>query len=490
MPSPRPPADQVIIAVFDGLRPDLVGPELTPNLLRLKRQGTWFREARSVFPSVTRVATTSIATGTPPAVHGIMGNTFYLPAAFPDRMLDTSQSTMLQAADRMIAGGLVTAETLGDQLARAGKRLCVVHTGSAGAAHLINPRAAAQGHWTFSIHGPEHSQTPAAVSDAVARFGPLPQRALPRLADADYAADVMVGQVLAELEPAVALVWFNEPDTSFHYRGIGSADARRAIRQADAAFGRILDSIEARPDADRIAVIASSDHGQIATTDVIDLFDHAQSAGFTLGQQQALDGVTFVATGGRYGEIRLRDGRPADVARLAAWLLDQPAIGHVFMRDGNGVEGAVPGTLSLDLFGAAHARHPDLMFVLRDDHELDADSLPGRGAMTPGDVPLGGGMHGGLNRHELNTLLMIRADGALAADAVSNAPAGIIDIAPTVLGLLGLPAATTMVGRDLVQPAHGEARTLHFEAAQAGFAQRVQIVEEDGRRFVIANAAG
>src|SRR6185503_5795588 len=100
MPSPRPPADQVIIAVFDGLRPDLVGPELTPNLLRLKRQGTWFREARSVFPSVTRVATTSIATGTPPAVHGIMGNTFYLPAAFPDRMLDTSQPTMLQAADR------------------------------------------------------------------------------------------------------------------------------------------------------------------------------------------------------------------------------------------------------------------------------------------------------------------------------------------------------------------------------------------------------
>ena len=72
----KPAADRVIVAVFDGLRPDLVTPELTPNILRLAARGTWFREARSVFPSVTRVATTSIATGAPPGVHGIVGNAF------------------------------------------------------------------------------------------------------------------------------------------------------------------------------------------------------------------------------------------------------------------------------------------------------------------------------------------------------------------------------------------------------------------------------
>jgi phosphonoacetate hydrolase len=54
-------ADRVVLCVFDGLRPDMVTPELMPNLVRLAERGTWFREARSVFPSITRVATTSIA---------------------------------------------------------------------------------------------------------------------------------------------------------------------------------------------------------------------------------------------------------------------------------------------------------------------------------------------------------------------------------------------------------------------------------------------
>ncbi len=45
-----------------------------PNLDRFARRGAWFREARSVFPSVTRVATTSIATGAPPSVGEVVGN--------------------------------------------------------------------------------------------------------------------------------------------------------------------------------------------------------------------------------------------------------------------------------------------------------------------------------------------------------------------------------------------------------------------------------
>lgn len=69
MPSHSPQADCVVVCIFDGLRPDMVTSALTPNLVRLAGRGTWFREARSVFPSMTRVATASIATGAPPAVH-------------------------------------------------------------------------------------------------------------------------------------------------------------------------------------------------------------------------------------------------------------------------------------------------------------------------------------------------------------------------------------------------------------------------------------
>jgi arylsulfatase A-like enzyme len=481
----KPLADRVIVAVFDGLRPDMVTPELTPNILRLAARGTWFREARSVFPSVTRVATTSIATGAPPAVHGIIGNAFYHPAAFAERVFDTGRIDHIRRAEEVHDGRFVGAESLGDVLAGAGRRFAVVHTGSGGSAHMISSRARANGHWTFSVHGPDATQTPEAVLEAVERIGPLPERELPRLPDARYAGRLMTDYVLPALRPDVALVWFNEPDTSFHYREIGSDDAKRALAEADVAFGRILDWVEAQPEAERIAVIAASDHGQISTSAVHPLFGDARKAGFTVGERDALADAAFVATGGRSGEIRLLGSERAALSRLAEWLMEQPAVGHVFARGRNEVDGELPGTLSLDLVGQGHARQPDLMFVLKSDVGADRYGLPGRGLMTPGDVPLGGGLHGGLNPHELNTVLIVGAETAEGHGLRSSAPAGIIDIAPTVLGLLGLPRAPTMVGRNLAAPARSEPKVTRFSAESGTFLQHVDVVEQDGRRFIV-----
>lgn len=55
-------ASKVVVVIFDGLRPDMVTPDRMPNLHAYATQNLWFSEARSVFPSMTRVATTSIAT--------------------------------------------------------------------------------------------------------------------------------------------------------------------------------------------------------------------------------------------------------------------------------------------------------------------------------------------------------------------------------------------------------------------------------------------
>lgn len=45
-----------IIASFDGLRPDLISPELTPNIARVKAVGTTLSAHRTVYPSETRAA--------------------------------------------------------------------------------------------------------------------------------------------------------------------------------------------------------------------------------------------------------------------------------------------------------------------------------------------------------------------------------------------------------------------------------------------------
>ena len=104
------------MVVFDGLRPALVRADTTPNLHRFAQQGASFTQAHSVFPSVTRVCTSSIATGAPPAVHGIVGNAFFHPGVEPQRPLDLAT---IEDFRRFAQAGepALTAPTFADVLA-------------------------------------------------------------------------------------------------------------------------------------------------------------------------------------------------------------------------------------------------------------------------------------------------------------------------------------------------------------------------------------
>ena len=477
-------ASRVVVAIFDGLRPDLVRPDLTPNILRVATKGEWFRAARSVFPSVTRVATTSIATGALPSVHGVVGNRFYFPDIMTDRVFDTSKAADIRAAEAILERHYITAATFSDELAKSGKSVAIVHAGSAGSAHSINPRAKSNGHWTFSIHGEAATQTPEAVQEAVTRFGPLPPKELPKLKDQDYSARVMTDLVLPRRHD-VSLIWFSEPDTSFHYLEIGSQDSLSALKNADRAFGTILDAIDAMDDADEVAVIVASDHGQISTEMALPLFDQAQEVGFSIGLDASLHGKALVATQGSSGEIRLLSGDLSDLEKIAFWLLDHPDVSHVLSRDKNGVDGIVKGTLSLSAVGQGHARSPDLMYILRSDVSTDRYGLPGVGLLMPGDVAPGGGYHGGINPHELNTVLIASHEGSFAAGGINDRPTGIIDIGPTLLDLLGVPKATSMMGASLAHPAQADPAINHLVARRGTFLQEIVCAEQDGRHYIL-----
>jgi hypothetical protein len=137
---------RVVIVVFDGLRPDLVSAQTMPHLHRFRERGASFVRARSVFPSMTRVCSSSIATGAPPATHGIVGNAFFHPALAGERALDLGT---IEDFGRFAELGepALTAPTLGDVLAVAGKRMAIVHGGTPGATFALAPRAAQDGHW-------------------------------------------------------------------------------------------------------------------------------------------------------------------------------------------------------------------------------------------------------------------------------------------------------------------------------------------------------
>lgn len=481
-------ASRVVVVVFDGLRPDMVTPERMPNLAAFAGEGTWFREARSVFPSMTRVATSSISTGAPPALHGIVGNSFYAPEITRDFVLDTSLAADIALAEARLDGPLIAVETLGDRLAAEGKRFAVVHSGSAGSTYAINPRAAAHGHWTFSVMGGEATRTPHAVEEVVERFGPLPPRTLPRFEETDYVTRVFVEHVLGEMDPDLALIWFNEPDTSFHYKFLASDETNAVVTAVDAAFGRIRAAIAARPDAEDIAIIVASDHGQISSSAVADIAGLLSEAGHKAARAsaRAIDGAAVTVTGGNMGEIRMVDGDMDRRDQIARWLMQRDEIGMVFTPSDDPVRGAVDGTFSTTLVGLDHARQPELVYVLRSDTGLDPHGLPGLGLIT-GGVPVGGGMHGGLNRHEVNTVLILGGAAQGGAPGQSAVPAGIVDIAPTVLDLLGLPVPAGMRGASLMQD-EVRRRACDIETVETGagaFRQRFSLMRRGAHAFPV-----
>ena len=85
---PRVPA---IAICLDGCEPayldEAIKAGLMPALERIKKKGT-VRFAHSVIPSFTNPNNLSIATGRPPAVHGICGNYLYNPETGEEVMMN------------------------------------------------------------------------------------------------------------------------------------------------------------------------------------------------------------------------------------------------------------------------------------------------------------------------------------------------------------------------------------------------------------------
>ena len=65
---------RAVLVICDGLRADMITPDWTPNLWRLRDRFRFYANHRSVFPSTTRTTAASIATGCHPARHGLEGN--------------------------------------------------------------------------------------------------------------------------------------------------------------------------------------------------------------------------------------------------------------------------------------------------------------------------------------------------------------------------------------------------------------------------------
>ncbi|MDJ1017589.1 MAG: alkaline phosphatase family protein [Paracoccaceae bacterium] len=468
-------AEKVVVVVFDGLRPDMVGAHM-PVLQAFLDDNLRFSNARSVFPSLTRVCTTSVSTGMWPGRHGIVNNAFHLSGDLQGRLVDTADFAALWGLKER-SGAIVTSASMGERLASSGRTLWTMHCGSAGSGLLINHAARENGHQTFSIHGAVATLTPEIVPEIVAKCGPIPEQDLPRLDVVAYTGRIATEFALAERQADVTVVWLPEPDTSYHYCGIHSAQTQSAMRAADLAFAEILETISRGTFASTTAVIAMSDHGQIATEALVDLKNILRDDGFKAGG--AANGDTdILMTGGNMGELRPISSDVGLLTELGHWLMDRPEIGMVF-ADPDLIDGALPPSAVFQ----THARSAELIYVMRSRDEEGPRGIPGIGPYT-GGVPLGGGMHGGLSDYEMNTVLGISAPGARKGQ-VDDTPASLIDIAPTVLDLFGMDLDCDGRVLPLFEPEQEDATVEELRAARGGFAQRLLRQSIQGRDYLI-----
>jgi arylsulfatase A-like enzyme len=413
-----------LLVVFDGLRPDMVRIDTTPNLVRFAVMGTRFARARSVFPSETRVCSASIATGCLPRRHGLVANQFAHPLR-PAQRLNTGLVEKLRDFEQETGSPLLGVPTMGKILADAGRECVVLSSGTTGQTHVLNPRADMLGQVTLSAHGPHGCSS--AGRRLLAELQPPPAPSAERAA---WIADLFRTRFLPS-PPAVTILWLCEPDSSGHHAGLGSPAQFAALRTADAAFGRILDDWEAGPQREALQIAVASDHGHARISGNVD-------AAAALAEAPAIGGCTLLT--GSSGGIFVPGADPSRVAALAAWLTRQDWCGTVHAT---GHAPLPPGVLPRDSLLADHPRAAHVLYTLRANGDT---------TLSDGSLTIGGGTHGGLSSAEMSTVLFL-VGSHIARGHVSNAPAGLIDLAPTALTLLGLAhAAVQMDGRALVEP--------------------------------------
>ena len=413
---------KAVIIIWDGLRPDFVRRELTPSLCALTDRGVTFAKHSAVFPTETRVNSSSIATGTYPDRHGIVANRFW----------DRSTATTINTGDHTdlerlgaSSGNVLPVPTMCGMLKRAGYRCLVVGSGSPGSTLLQAPSEPDRLINVRGVIRPESDLEP-----FLERYGPFPEESFPPDPWNDLACKVFLDGVQSH-DYDLGILWLCDPDFTQHKEGLGSPASLDAIRTNDARLARLL--LET---PDSLDVIVASDHGfstadreKRPNPDWLDLPEDRLKLG----------------SSGIYLEEPERD-----LERIVGIVKNETWIGPVFLRESfDGQRGVIEETFSQDILRIAHQdRAPDVVYSKRWDDGKNAFGINGMVWGTRGVAT-----HGSLSPYD-RRCVRVAAGPSFKAGIRTDAPSSAVDIAPTVLHLFGEKAS--LDGRVLKEGLRGE----------------------------------
>jgi hypothetical protein len=417
---------RAVVLMLDGLRRDFVTPELMPRLSAFRAEASWGASHRSVFPSVTRVVSSSVATGCRPARHGLAGNTIALAENGALCLFDAGKPEFIADKQRL-TGMALAMPTLAERLAPHGG-VVVFNNVSPGAAYLHDPLGHGHVYHRAGSFGPGRVE----IAD---------ERALAIAGDLDGDAALVARfttEAIEEGRPALALAWLGHPDTTQHDCPLGSPQHHAALRRADAHAGAVIDAVDAaRGRGEDILLLVGSDHGHQTVSGVVDIVGELVAAGLKEGPDST---DVVVAPNGTAALVYLDPAQADRAARLGTFLADRPWVGRLI------------APVDFDAFGVPAGGHLAFAVAMAaDDEAVNEYGVPGLSlaAKPPGGKPdrLGCGQHGGLGRYEQSPVLMLDGAGFEAGAEFADATSA-IDLAPTILAFLG-HAADGLDGRPL-----------------------------------------
>jgi hypothetical protein len=406
---------RVVTVILDGLRRDFITEANTPRLVQFAAQSERFPAFRSIFPSATRAVSASFATGCYPARHTLQGNAVALyenGALIPH---DVGRPDFLQHK-RAVTGCSLAAPTLAERLGLHGGAI-LFNNVSPGAAFAHDPDGFGHVyHRALSLApGRITADDPLHVALDVAGDRAMTER--------------FVAEILHRRRPALSVLWCGEPDHIQHNAPLGSPEHLAVVREADRNAGLVIDAVarERNAGADILLLIAS-DHGHETVRGVVDVEAELIAAGL---KQSETSGDVIAMSNGTSSLIWLHPDRDSRRTELEQFLRAQPWAGAVFA--------------AAELGSIGQARHGGLAFAvaMASDEEVNEYGVPGRSLVAKPRWDkadrMGCGQHGGLGRYEQSPFLMIDGAGFTAGEE-RDAPARIVDLAPTILRHLRVQA--------------------------------------------------
>jgi predicted AlkP superfamily pyrophosphatase or phosphodiesterase len=258
-PATSPGERLAVLISVDGLmpaayaRPDELGLAV-PNLRRLAANGAAARGVVGVLPSVTYPSHTTLITGVPPRLHGILYNTYFDPLA------ESNDAWLWYAREIRVPTLVSAARSRGRTVGAVSWPVSV----GLDADYLVPEFWRSGSTHASDLELLRALSTPGLV-DAIEAFR---GRSLTWPAtDADRAD--MALTILRTFRPGLLLLHLFEVDKYEHTFGPGSREARAAIERSDAEVGRLLAAIEELGIADRTLVAVVSDHGFVEVSRIV-----------------------------------------------------------------------------------------------------------------------------------------------------------------------------------------------------------------------------